>query len=144
VLTSSVVYPVVKSKTITLAFASSLLNTQQKGVRAKTGWRWISSTVSEWNDMSTSGLLLVKLKSSLRNEQRPGKCLRQVVHIRGDVRHRYAIAVNQAMVATVIFSKWWLQLYQQQSTGRHVVSLGHSTTDSTPTSLCSYSFLLSV
>jgi hypothetical protein len=38
VLTSSVVYRVVKSKTITLVFASSLLNTQHQGVRAKTGW----------------------------------------------------------------------------------------------------------
>ena len=66
VLTSSVVYRVVKSKTITLAFASSLLNTQHQGVRAKTGWPWISNTVSEWNDMSSRGLLLVKLKSSLR------------------------------------------------------------------------------
>jgi hypothetical protein len=66
VLTSSVVDPVVKSKTITLAFASSLLNTQQQGIRAKTGWPWISNTVSEWNNMSTRGLLLVKLKSSLR------------------------------------------------------------------------------
>ena len=65
VLTSSVVDPVVKSKTKTLVFASSLLNTQEQGVRAKTCWPWISNNVSEWNDMSTRGLLLVKLKSSL-------------------------------------------------------------------------------
>jgi hypothetical protein len=64
-LTSSVVDPVVKSKTKSLVFASSLLNTQQQGVRAKTCWPWISNNVSEWNDMSTRELLLVKLKSSL-------------------------------------------------------------------------------
>ena len=37
------------------------------------------------------------------NEDRTGKCLRQVEHIRGNLWHRYSIAVNQVMVA-----KWWL------------------------------------
>jgi hypothetical protein len=44
------------------------------------------------------------------NEERTGKCLRQVEHIRGHLWHRYSITVNQVMVATVKLSKWWLQL----------------------------------
>jgi hypothetical protein len=44
------------------------------------------------------------------NEERTGKCLRQVEHIRGNLWHRYLIAVNQVMMATVKLSKWWLQL----------------------------------
>jgi hypothetical protein len=28
--------------------------------------------------------------------------------------HRYCITVNQVMVATVTFSKWWLHLYQTE------------------------------
>jgi hypothetical protein len=47
------------------------------------------------------------------NEERTGKCLRQVEHIRGHLWHRYSITGNQVMVATVKFSKWWLQLYQK-------------------------------
>jgi len=35
------------------------------------------------------------------NEERMGKSLRQVEHIRVDLWHRYYIAVNQVMVATV-------------------------------------------
>jgi hypothetical protein len=40
-----------------------------------------------------------------------GKYLRQVEHIRGHLWHRYCIAVNQVMVATVKFlnSLWYLQ-----------------------------------
>jgi hypothetical protein len=34
-------------------------------------------------------------------EERIGKCLRQVEHIRGHLWHIYSIAVNQVMVATV-------------------------------------------
>jgi short subunit dehydrogenase-like uncharacterized protein len=34
---------------------------------------------------------------------------------RGHLWHRYSIAVNQVMLATVKFSKWWLQLYQKES-----------------------------
>jgi hypothetical protein len=48
------------------------------------------------------------------NEERTGKCLRQVEHNRGHLWHRYSIAVNQVMVVTVTFSKWWLQLYQKE------------------------------
>jgi ribosomal protein L32 len=32
----------------------------------------------------------------------------------GHLWHRYSITVNQVMVATVKFSKWWLQLYQKE------------------------------
>ena len=42
------------------------------------------------------------------NEERTGKCLRQVEHIRGHLWHRYSITVNQVMVATIKLSKWWL------------------------------------
>jgi hypothetical protein len=44
------------------------------------------------------------------NEERNEKCLRQVEHIRGNLWHRYSIAVNQVMVVTVKLSKWWLKL----------------------------------
>ena len=47
------------------------------------------------------------------NEERTGKCLRQVEHILGHLWHRYSITGNQVMVATAAFSKWWLQLYQK-------------------------------
>ena len=43
------------------------------------------------------------------NEEKTGKCLRQVEHIRGHLWYsRYSITVNQVMVATVKLSKWWL------------------------------------
>jgi hypothetical protein len=41
------------------------------------------------------------------NEERTGKCLRLVELIRSHLWHRYSIAVNQVVVATVNFSKWW-------------------------------------
>ena len=41
------------------------------------------------------------------NEEKIGKCLRQVEHICGHLWHRYSITVNQVM--TVKLSKWWLQ-----------------------------------
>ena len=41
------------------------------------------------------------------NEERTGKCIRQVEHIRGHLWHRYSITVNQVMVANLKFSKWW-------------------------------------
>jgi len=44
------------------------------------------------------------------NEERTGKFLRQVEHIYGHLWHRYFIAVNQVMGATVKLSMWWLQL----------------------------------
>ena len=43
------------------------------------------------------------------NEERTGKCLRQVEHIRGHLWHRHSIAVNQVMVATVKPSKCWFE-----------------------------------
>ena len=48
------------------------------------------------------------------NEERTGKSLRQVEHIRGHLWHRYSITVNQVMVATVKLSKPWLQLSQEE------------------------------
>jgi hypothetical protein len=42
---------------------------------------------------------------------------REVLTISGTYRlslwHRYAIVVNQVMVVTVAFSKWWVHLYQK-------------------------------
>ena len=35
------------------------------------------------------------------NEERTGKCLRQVEHIRGHLWHNFSITVNQVMVAIV-------------------------------------------
>jgi len=48
------------------------------------------------------------------SEERTGKCLRQVEHIRGHLWYICSIAVNQVMVATVKRSKWSLQLHQQE------------------------------
>jgi hypothetical protein len=47
-------------------------------------------------------------------EERTGKCLRQLEHIRGHLWHRYSITVNQVMLATVKLSKRWLQLSQEE------------------------------
>jgi hypothetical protein len=44
------------------------------------------------------------------NDERTGKRLRQVEHIRGQMWHRYSITVNQVVVATAKLSKWLLQL----------------------------------
>ena len=41
------------------------------------------------------------------NDEWIGKCLRQMEYIRGHLWHRYSIAVNQVMVATVKLLKWW-------------------------------------
>ena len=43
------------------------------------------------------------------NEERTGKCLHQVEHIRCHLRYRYSRMVNKVMVETVKFSKWWFQ-----------------------------------
>jgi len=43
------------------------------------------------------------------NEERIGLSLRQTEHIGGHLWHRYSVAVNQIVVATVILSKWWFQ-----------------------------------
>jgi len=45
------------------------------------------------------------------NEERTGKCLRQVEHMRGHLWHIYSISVNQVIVTTIKLSKWWLQLH---------------------------------
>ena len=67
---------------------------------------------------STSGTRRVNLFAnpvmSRIHVERTGKYLRQVAHIRGHLWHRYPITVNQVMVTTVIFSKWWLQLNQEE------------------------------
>ena len=39
------------------------------------------------------------------NEERTGKCLRQVEHIRGHLLHRCSVTVTEVMVATVKLSK---------------------------------------
>jgi hypothetical protein len=46
------------------------------------------------------------------NEERTGKCLRQVGHMRGHLWYKCSVTVNQDMVATINLSKWWLQLNQ--------------------------------
>jgi hypothetical protein len=40
------------------------------------------------------------------NEERTGKCLRQMEHISGHLWHGYSIPVNQVVVATVRLSNW--------------------------------------
>jgi hypothetical protein len=55
---------------------------------------------------STSGTHHVNLVANpvitwVMNEERTGKCLRQVEHIRDHLWHRYSITVNQVMVSTV-------------------------------------------
>jgi hypothetical protein len=63
---------------------------------------------------STSDTRRVNLATNpmiVMNEERTGKCLRQVEHIRGHLWHRYSIAVNQVMVATVKLSKVPEMLY---------------------------------
>jgi len=39
------------------------------------------------------------------SEEMTGKCLRQVEHIRGEMRHRYSVTVSQVMMTTVKLSK---------------------------------------
>jgi hypothetical protein len=48
------------------------------------------------------------------NEEKTGKSVQQVEHIRGHLCHRYSITVNQVMVATVKLSTWWHQLNQEE------------------------------
>ena len=51
----------------------------------------------------------IKLQTwwQVMNEERTGKCLRQVKHTHGHLWHKYSITVNQVMVVTVQLSKWW-------------------------------------
>jgi len=44
------------------------------------------------------------------NEKRTGLRLKQTEHIHGHLGHSYSVMVTQGMVATVRYSKWWLQL----------------------------------
>jgi hypothetical protein len=46
---------------------------------------------------------LVANRWSVMNEERNGKCLPQVEHIRRPLWHRYSIAVKEVMVATLRF-----------------------------------------
>jgi hypothetical protein len=57
------------------------------------------------------------------NEERTRKCLRQVEKIRGNFGHRYSITVNQAMVATVKPSKWWLSIPASPAYGVYISQL---------------------
>jgi hypothetical protein len=57
------------------------------------------------------------------NEEKTGKCLPQVEHICGHLWHRYSITVNQVMVATVKFSKWWLNLIKRNFCRVHIRKL---------------------
>jgi hypothetical protein len=61
---------------------------------------------------STSGTRRVNLVTNpvMHLEWRTGKCLRQGECFCGHLWQRYSIAVNQVMVATTTFTKWWLQL----------------------------------
>jgi len=62
---------------------------------------------------STRGLVNLVTNPVISREW--GKCLGQVEHIRCHLWHIYSITVNQVMVATVTFSKGWLQLDKKES-----------------------------
>jgi hypothetical protein len=62
------------------------------------------------------------------NEERTGKCLWQVQHIRCHLWHRYSITVDQVMVETVKLSKWWLQLNQKEQDIQFLPNNLHSVT----------------
>ena len=67
---------------------------------------------------STSGTRRVNLVTNpvINLEwRRTGKCLRQGEYICDHLWQRYSIAVNQVMVATAKFTKWWLQLTKKDS-----------------------------
>ena len=60
---------------------------------------------------STSTIHRVNLVTNpVMNEERTGKCLRQVEHIHGDLWHRYSVAVSQVMVAKAKLLKRWQAL----------------------------------
>jgi hypothetical protein len=66
-----------------------------------------SGTLEWWAVLAPLGtpIVLIELQNrwSVMNEERTGKCLRQVEHIRLHLWHIYSIAVNQVLVATVKF-----------------------------------------
>jgi hypothetical protein len=57
------------------------------------------------------------------NEERAGKCLREVEHICGHFLRRYSITVNQVMEATKQISKWWHKLWNIVSTERYILHM---------------------
>jgi hypothetical protein len=59
-----------------------------------------------------TSLTIVTNSVIVMNEERTGKCLRQLEDIHGHLWHRYSVKVYQVMVATVNLSKWWAQLNQ--------------------------------
>ena len=66
---------------------------------------------------STSGTRRVNLvtKPLINLEwRRTRKCLRQGEYICDHLWQRYSIAVNQVMVATAKFTKWWVQLTKRE------------------------------
>ena len=76
---------------------------------------WCSGRVR--SSCSTSSTRCVNLVTNpmISHEERIGKSLGQVEHIRGHLWHRYFIKINQVMVATIQLSKWWLQICQMYS-----------------------------
>ena len=55
---------------------------------------------------STTRRIMIDTKPVISHERgKDGKCVRQVEHIRGHLRHSYSVAVNKAMVANVNMSK---------------------------------------
>jgi len=54
------------------------------------------------------------------NEERTGKCLRQVEHIRGHLWHRYSITVNQVILYLFLLQEWNLTPIQIE---KHIIYL---------------------
>jgi hypothetical protein len=61
--------------------------------------------ISYFSISGTRRVTLVTNPAKVMNEERNGKCLRQVEHIRGHLGHIYSVTVNQGMVATVQLSR---------------------------------------
>ena len=66
---------------------------------------WLTKIIKQYDD-DVHNINWLFLPSDGLNEEWTGKCLRQVEYISGHLWHRYAIAVNHVMVATVKLSKW--------------------------------------
>jgi hypothetical protein len=56
------------------------------------------------NQMSVRFYFRMLQTGDVMNEERTGKCLRQVEHVRCHLWHRYSITVNQALVANIKLS----------------------------------------
>jgi hypothetical protein len=85
---------------------NDIQNTTQKTKDTRTPLKtgdelWCSGRVG--SSCSTSGTCLVAPVTNpvISNEERTRKCLRQVGYIRGHLRNRYSVTVNQVMVAIV-------------------------------------------